>query len=210
MQPLLALLDTVLANLTDANTVARIMDRAAERRKDLGSSAGTVARAESVVMAFSDITRVSPADAYRIIANRAVGPLSERMSRTLQRHSTAHTLCLNLNAMIEDDLQPLVPTLALPVLDVEMVDASALRVSMMANPEMVALTQGLLSGLARHYGQLAKFSEIPLPRGVSVAPATGRRQFDVLFLRDARGSAVDHRDDRSSSATKVALQSLFR
>ena len=209
MQPLLALLDTVLANLTDDATVARIMDRAAERRKDLGSAAGTVERAESVLMAFSDVTRVSPADAYRIIANRAVGPLSERMAKTLQKHSTAHTLCLHLNAVIDDDLQPLVPTLSLPVVDVEMVDASALRVSLVASPEIVALAQGLLSGFARHYGQLARFAEVPLPRGHVSAPLSGRRQFDVLFQRDER-AIPDRRDDRTPSAVTVALQSLFR
>ncbi len=195
---LLALLDVVLANLADEATVARITERAAERRKNLGSSAGTLARAEAVVMAFSDVTRLSPADAYRVIANRAVGPLSQVMSKTLQRHATAHTLCLNLNALIGHDLQPLVPTLTLPVVDVEMVDASTLRVSLEASPEILALTQGLLSGLAHHYGQLARFSEVPLLRGQTSAPATGRRHFDAMFQRDERAAGADRRSSVGS------------
>ncbi len=193
MQPLLALLDTVLANLTDETACARIMDRAAERRKVLGSSAGTVARAEAVVMAFSDVARLSSADAYRIIANRAVAPLSGRMAKSLQKHSTAHTLCLNLNALIDDDLQPLVPTLELPVVDVEMIDASTLRVSLAASPDMVALAQGLLSGLAQHYGQQARFSEVPVPRGQAFSPPMLRRHFDVVFQRDDRVAGADRR-----------------
>ncbi len=213
MQPLLALVDEAIATFSDHATAARIYERAAEVRQGVGVGASSVVRVEALVEATADVLSLQLVDAYRLIGERAMVPLKKQLEPVLRAHNTAHTCCLNLNTLVREELQPLAPTIALPVVDVEMRDSDTLRISLIATDEMLGLMCGLLVGLASHYGQVVRFSKPTRSHGTEVARAAGRRYVDVRFRPDTRvevENAKPPAEERRLSAVAVALQSLFR
>ncbi len=213
MQPLLALVNEAVDSFADEPTATRIHARAAELRQSLGFSAGSVSRVEALVAATADVLSLPLADAYRLIGERAMAPLTKGLSPVLRSHTTAHTCCLNLNAIVQEELQPLVPTLSLPVVDVEMVDAETLRISLIASDEALGLMCGLLVGLASQYQQVVRFTKVPLSHVSPAALAAGRRYLDVRFRHDTRVKEAVPKpgtEERRLNAVVVALQSLFR
>lgn len=213
MQPLLVVADEAVACFADEAIAARIYARAAEHREALGSANADVAHADAVVRATADVLSLSLADAYRLIGQHAMGSFTEQLESALRVHNTAHTCCLNLNELAREELQPLVPSVTVPVIDVEMINADTLRISVIATDEMLGLMCGLLMGLASFYDEVARFSKPTQSHGTEVVRAAGRRYVDVRFRADARTEPMHAKPrvkERRLSADAVALQSLFR
>ncbi len=213
MQALLALVDKAINGFADERVSALIHARAAVLRQELGMAAGSLARAEALVAGTADVLRIPLADAYRLIGERAMAPLGRDLVSVLRAHNTAHTCCLNLNAILQEEIQPLVPTAVVPVVDVEMVDCESLRISLIASDEMLGLLCGCLVGLASHYRQVVRFTKVAPSHASSVAVASGRRYLDVRFRPDARKTEEPIKPpaaERRLNAVTVALQSLFR
>ncbi len=212
MLPLLSLVDAIVADLAITDAVrTRIHARAAELRQSLGMAAGTLPRAQAAVLAIGEALQIPPWEAYRLAGEQALVHMAADLSRVFRLHTTAHTFCLNLNSVVQSELQALVPMLPLPVVDVEMVDLNTLRLSFEGSDEGMGLAQGLLSGVARHYGQEARFSEVPPAQMSAMAEAVGRRYVDVTFVSDDRASGEGGRTpERRRGAVAVALQGWFR
>ncbi len=213
MQPLLALLDRVVACIGDDALIAHIHVRAAELRRSHGIAAGSVVRVEAAVGAIAETLELSLPDAWRLAGERAMSSLVEQLAPVLRVHSTAHTLCLDLNTIVHTELQPLAPMVTMPVIDVLLIDFTTLRLSLVASDNMVALLRGLLVGLATHYGQVARFSVVSEAQTSSAARLAGRQWMDVAFVADTRSEAaplVTREPERRLSSVAVALQSLFR
>ena len=214
MTALLALLDAVVSDLVgnDESTSA-IHARSAELRRDTGPAAGSIARADSLVQATSERLGISLADAYQLVGERVVPLLAVEMAAQLRRHSTAHTFCLHLNAIVQSELQAMVPTVPLPFVDVEMLDFTALRLSFVGDGNALALAKGLLSGVARCYGQEARFLDVPPSQISQAAVRDGRRYLDLAFVPDARADVGLKRpvlDEQRRASPAVALRGLFR
>ncbi len=213
MTALLALIDLVLAELGDEHVASAIHSRAAELRRDAGPAASSLVRAQSLVQATAEQLGLPVADAYQLMGERAVPLMAREMAAQLRLHSTAHTFCLHLNTIVQSELQAMVPTVTLPFIDVEMLDFTALRLSFVGNASAVALAKGLMCGVARCYGQEARFSEVPTSQMSPAAVQAGRRYVDLSFVADARADVgyrppVANEQRRKSPA--VALKGLFR
>ncbi len=180
-------LDEVIASVAAPEAAERMRADAATARQ---ASTGTViadpylvAIAEAIAGALS----LSLPDAYRLIGQRAMPTLEPLLRADLRRHTTALTFCLHMHGVVDGALQALVPDAKLPSVDVEMINASRLRISLPASDEGVGLLQGLLMGLARHYGQQARFAPTPSNQIPPGAVFQGRRFQDVSFSEDSRG-----------------------
>ena len=213
MPALLALIDAVVAELGDDTLVAGIHGRAAVLRSGAGNAADSVVRAITLMQAASEHVGRSLVDTYQLVGERAVPLLSQAMAQQMRHHGTVHTFCLHLNSIVQSELQALIPTVPLPFVDVEMLDLSALRLSFIGDENALALARGLLGGVARCYGQEARFIEVSESVMSPAARASGRRYVDISFAADTRAEAVHHRpatDDRRRGPLAVALKGLFR
>jgi hypothetical protein len=94
-----------------------------------------------------------------------------------------------------------------------MLDFTALRLSFIGDENALALARGLLGGVARSYGQEARFSAVPESMMSPAARSSGRRYVDISFVADTRD--VPHYkhpavSDRRRGPLTVALKGLFR
>lgn len=213
MPSLLSLIDAVVSGLGDEQFSSRVHSLAAILRRNEGPAASSVVRAESLVESLSECLSVSLASAYELMGERVVPLLAREMAAQLRLHSTAHTFCLHLNAIVQSELQALVPAATLPVIDVEMLDFTALRLSFVGDGNALALAKGLLSGVARCYGQEARFAEVPASQMSRAAVQLGRRYVDLTFVSDSRvevGYKARTADEKRRGTPTVALKGPSR
>lgn len=207
------LVDQAVCALAKPAVSARILAQAAPSRALCSTQALPDPYLEAVAQAIAAEANGTPADAYRLLGQHLVPLLEPVIGATLRRHSTAITFFLDVNQLLEVELLSLLPEMRMRVLDVEMLDLTTLRVSLLATDTGVAILQGLLIGLARHYGQESRFRATP-ERFVSVnASELGRRYLDVAFpevTREIRRAAPMLGDPSGAKASAVAPRGGFR
>lgn len=199
--------------LAKPSVSARILAHASSARALCGSQALPDPYLDAVAQAIAAESDGSFAEAYRLMGQHIVPLLEPALGSTLRRHSTALTFVLDVNQLIEDELPVLLPHMRLRVVDVELLDLTTLRLSLLATDAGVAMMQGLLIGLARHYEQEARFRATPERFVSASAVELGRRYLDVAFTedtREVRRAAPMLGEPRRDTASAVAPRGGFR
>lgn len=129
----------------------------------------------AIVQAASDALETPVPDVLRLVGRLAFNGLHERYPHSLEDHTNATDFLQAVESHIHPEVQKLYPDAELPTFEFQTFDDGTLRMIYRSKRGLAALAEGLVHGMAEHFGEAATVVEIEPDEPV------GGSVFDITF-----------------------------
>ncbi len=181
MRSILVLLEDLVREEFGPRDLEAVRMLAAKKLGEPGVEPGPVGRVESFVQAVAEVRRRPLAEVYTFLAMRLVAPVLKQFPALTRDLPSTRSVLLQINQIAPPIVDALAPGVAMPAIDVELIDVDSVRMSFMGASDAASMIEGVVRGLGTHFGERAE----PL----RVAPPTyapDRRLIDVKILPERR------------------------
>lgn len=181
MHSILSHLEQVVQAEFGQRDLAAVRAAFAERMQD----ADRLPEAAGAVMAFVEavahVRRRPVHEVYQFLALKAAPLVLPEHAALLKGHTSSRSVLMQVTRLAPSLLEAAVPGAPYAEFDVELLDLETMRVRFDGSAEMLAAFEGVVAGMAQHFGERAEMTRVSAP-----AFAPDRRMVDIKVGSERR------------------------
>ena len=115
-----------------------------------------VAKIAAVARAVAGIRDKTLTDVYRSLGAGVVAPIFKAFPILIRANKSTMSILMHINQVAPATLEAIVPGVAAPDFDVELLGTGTVRLRFVGSEAVAAMVEGVVEGIARHFGESVK------------------------------------------------------